>query len=116
MKHTHTIDAQGKRLGRIATEAARFLRGKHRPDFTPHQVSNQHVHIINTQHMNIEEAKLKGKIYTRYSGYPGGLKRESMENVAAVKGYTEIVRRAIFGMLPNNKLRNKIMKQLVITD
>lgn len=116
MKHVHTIDAQGKRIGRIASEAAGLLRGKHRPDFTPHKTFGLSVHIVNTQNMNIEESKLKNKFYTRYSGYPGGLKHESLENVIARKGYSEIVRRAIYGMLPNNKLRKKIMKQLVITD
>lgn len=116
MKQIHTIDARGKRLGKIASEAASLLRGKCSPDFTPHEVSNQHVHIANTQHMNIEESKFKNKIYTRYSGYPGGLKYESLERVLTVKGHREMVRRAVYGMLPHNKLRKKIMKQLVITD
>ena len=116
MKNIHTIDAQGKRIGRVASEAASYLRGKHSPDFAPHKITDQYVHIVNAQHMNIEESKLKNKFYTRYSGYPGGLKHESLENVIAKKGYTEIVQRAVYGMLPNNKLRSKLMKYLVVTD
>lgn len=116
MKQTHTIDAQGKRLGRIASEAAGILRGKKDPEFVPHKAADINVHIVNTQQLKIEEAKLKNKKYTRYSGHPGGLKYESMENVIAKKGYSEVVRKAVYGMLPNNKLRDKLMKHLVITD
>lgn len=116
MKQVHTIDAQGKRVGRIASEAASILRGKKSPDYVPHKVADLNVHIVNTQHLKIDESKLKDKQYTRYSGHPGGLKYESMENVIEKKGYPEIVRKAVYGMLPNNKLRSKLMKNLIVTE
>ena len=116
MKQVHTIDAQGKRVGRVASEAVSFLRGKHSPDFAPHKTDGQRVHIINAKLIDIISSKLKNKIYTRYTGYPGGLRRESLENVIVKKGHTEIVRRAVYGMLPNNKLRSIHMKHLMITD
>lgn len=116
MKQEHVIDAQGKRIGRVASEAASFLRGKYSPDFAPNKIAGQPVHIVNTKQMNIDESKLKNKFYKRYSGYPGGLSKESLESVIAKKGHAEIVRRAVYGMLPGNRLREKIMKQLIITD
>jgi len=116
MTQIHIIDAQGKRIGHIASEAASFLRGKQSPDFVPHKNTDQRVRIVNTQRLDIGESKLKNKFYTQYSGYPGGLKHESLENVIEKKGYSEIVRRAVYGMLPNNKLRGQLMKHLIITD
>ena len=116
MKQIHTIDAQGKRIGRVASEAASVLRGKHSPDFVPHKTNEQRVHIVNVKQIDIVDSKLKNKIYTRYSGYPGGLKRESRDNVIDKKGHIEVVRRAVYGMLPNNKLRSIHMKHLMITD
>ena len=110
----YTIDAQGKKLGRVATEAAHVLMGKHTADFAKHKVAEVTVRIVNSDKIDISLKKETQKIYTRYSGYPGGLKVETLSDVILKKGYEEVLRRAVYGMLPTNKLRAQRMKQLVI--
>jgi large subunit ribosomal protein L13 len=113
---THTIDAAGKRLGRVATEAATLLMGKHRPDVTrhiPHPIS---VTIVNASKLLIDERKRGQKTYERYSGYPGGLHSLTLSQVVDRKGYGEIVRAAVYGMLPSNRLRAVRMKKLHVTE
>jgi large subunit ribosomal protein L13 len=112
----HLIDATGKKVGRIATEAAVHLRGKDEPSFVPHLLSGNTVRIINASKVSIDERKQMDKVYTRYTGYPGGLKTESLRHLAARRGYAEIIRKAIYGMLPSNRLRARMMKQLTITE
>jgi len=113
---THTIDAAGKRLGRIATEAAHLLMGKHRTDVVRHQVLPVTVTIENASKLLIDEKKREQKEYDRYTGYPGGRRVLSMEKLIDKKGYREIVRKAVYGMLPSNKLRAVRMKQLTISE
>lgn len=103
-------------MGRIATEAAMILRGKNAPDFTPHILSGNSVRITNASKLLLSEKKQKEKTYTHYTGYPGGLRSETMGKVIQRKGHAEIVRRAILRMLPSNKLRDPMMKQLTIED
>lgn len=112
----HIIDATGKVLGRTATKAAWLLMGKNRPDFERHKVSINKIHITNASKTRINPKKLKTVEYTRYSGYPGGLKKETMEEVIAKKGYSELYRRAVYGMLPSNRLRDRMMKNLTVTE
>lgn len=113
------IDAQGKSIGRVATEAAKSLMGKDRADFEPHLIQSEGVHITNASKVSIDEKKLEGKSkkqYRRYTGYPGGLKFESIEKVVSKHGYKEIFKRAIRGMLPNNKHRAQLLKKIEVTE
>lgn len=113
------IDAQGKSIGRVATEAAMALMGKDRADFEPHLIQTEGVKITNASKVSIDEKKLEGKskkLYERYTGYPGGLKKESISKVVEKHGYGEIFKRAIRGMLPNNKHRAQLLKKIEITE
>lgn len=112
---TYTIDAQGRKLGRVASEAALLLRGKTTPNYKAYVQPQVKVHIKNAEKLDLSEKKLKDKIYTRYTGYPGGLKEQTLEEVIAKKGYEEAIRKAIYGMLPANKLRKGMLKNLNIT-
>ncbi len=111
----HTIDASGKRLGNIATEAASVLLGKRAVDFARHTIEDVTVTISNVSKMDLPEKK-KEEIYQTYSGYPGGRKTETLEHLATRRGYAEVVRRTIGGMLPNNKHKKQLLKQLVISE
>ena len=113
---THTIDANGKAVGRVATEVASLIMGKHRTDVVRNIVLPTKVSVSNVAKMHITEKKSVQKEYDRYSGYPGGRKVLSMQKLIARKGHTEILKKAIFGMLPKNKLRPIRMKNLSITD
>lgn len=110
----HTLDAQGKRLGRIASEAAKLLMGKNRVDFVRNAVPNVKVTILNTSKADLTNKKLDQKVYTSYSGYPGGLKQRSMKKVISDKGTKETFKKAVYGMLPANKLRAKMMLNLKV--
>ncbi len=112
-KQPYVIDAAGKALGRIATEAATLLRGKHAPDYTPYHIPKQRVVIINAAKLTVSGSKRTTKIYTRYSGYPSGLKRISFERMFA-KDPRRVLRHAIRGMLPANKLRSRMITNLTI--
>ncbi len=113
---TFTIDANGKSLGRVATEAASFLIGKHRTDVTRHINFPVTVNITNVSKLYISEKKRVQTEYDRYSGYPDGRKVLSMEKLIARSGYREIMKKAVFGMLPSNKLRAPRMKKLIISE
>lgn len=110
----HIIDAQGKKLGRIASEAAKLLMGKNRADFARNNVPDIKVKIINTSKADMNNKKLNNKVYTTYSGYPGGLKQSSMKKIVNDKGMKEVFRKAVIGMLPDNKLKAKMMLNLKI--
>ncbi|MFA5831156.1 MAG: 50S ribosomal protein L13 [Candidatus Paceibacterota bacterium] len=112
----YTIDAEGKKLGRIASDAARHLIGKTTPAFQRNAIKGEKVRIINASKVHLEPKKLTDKVYKRYSGYPGGQKERRMEEVIAIKGYKEIFVKAIHGMVPSNRLRAQIMKNLEVTD
>lgn len=115
-KAAYKIDASGKILGRIASEAAKVLRGKNEATFERHILNTTPVVIENASKMKIPATKLTGKIHTRYTGHPGGLKHLSLEQVIAKKGYAEPLRLAIYGMLPANRLRAKLMTHLTISE
>lgn len=115
MKHEkHTIDATGKVLGRLAVEIAQSLRGKDRADFVPYKDMGCNVVVENVDKIKITGKKLKDKKYIHHTGYPGGFTEITMEKLIAKKGMAEVLRRAVSGMLPKNKLRAKAMKRLKI--
>jgi large subunit ribosomal protein L13 len=112
---THKIDATGKRLGNLATETTTVLLGKDSADYARHLAADVTVEITNVSKLDIPERK-KAEIYQTYSGHPGGRKTESLDHLATRRGYAEVVRRTIAGMLPNNKLKKVLLKQLVISE
>ena len=111
----HTIDAAGKRLGAVATEAAHILLGKDQPDFVKNLVAPVTLTITNVSKLDVPEKKKKD-IYQSYSGYPGGRTTETLEHLGKRLGYAEVVRRTIGGMLSNTKLKKPMLKNLVITE
>ena len=110
----YTIDAQGKALGRVASEAAKALMGKMSPSYTPHIPSGVKVIITNAAKLLRTERKDGGKVYSTYTGYPGGLRKERLGDLKTRKGHGEPLRRAIERMLPRNQLRTGRMKNLIV--
>jgi large subunit ribosomal protein L13 len=109
-----TIDATNKSLGRVASAAAKALLGKHTADFAKNIVASGEVKITNASKVKLSGTKVKNKEYIRYSGYPGGQKKETYAMLVARSGEKEAIRRAVLGMLPKNKLQARRIKQLVI--
>lgn len=107
------LDAEGKILGKLAVEAARILRGKHRPDFTPHVDTGDHVIVINAAKVKLSGNKLQNKKYYRHSGYPGGLKVVDYGTLLRTRPELA-VEKAIVGMLPHNKLGADMAKKLKV--
>ena len=107
----HVLDADGKILGRLAVRAAHLLRGKHKPLFTPHVDCGDGVIVVNAEKIRLSGTKMDTKIYHRYSGYPGGLKKESVRRLLGRRP-TEVVTRAVEGMLPKNPLGRQIGRRL----
>lgn len=110
----YIIDATGKIPGRIATEIAGVLMGKNRTDFARNRIPDVSVEVISSSKMILAAKKLKDKMYYHHSLFPGGLKKESQGMVVKTKGAKEVLRRAIYGMLPKNKLRAQMMAHLKI--
>ena len=110
------IDATGKRLGILATEIADILNGKHTPDYAPNKAPAVSVEISNASHMQISEKKKSEKLYERYTGYFGGRKTLTLAQLLERRGYSEALRRAVYGMLPSNRLRSVKMKKLYIVE
>lgn len=111
----YTVDAKGKTLGRVATEVAVFLMEKNTAAYSPEKVPTTKVHVINAGELSITEKKKGEKTYKRYSGYPGGLTVTPMKDLLAKKGNEEALMLAVKGMLPDNKLKKFMLKNLVIT-
>ena len=112
----YLIDAAGKSLGRVASEAAKALIGKTSASYTPHIRSDVKVSVTGAGKMRISEKKRLQKTYTNYSGYPGGLRREQMGSLIGRKGASEALRRAVKRMMPRNTMLVARMKNLHITD
>jgi large subunit ribosomal protein L13 len=112
----YTINAKDRTIGRVAAEAATLLRGKNKPTFERNIAPKVKVTIINASLMKIPTKKTLDKYYKHYSGYPGGLKYETLGEVIAKKGIKEVLRRAVYGMLPINKLRPIMIKNLIISE
>ena len=112
----HTIDATGRALGRVASEAAKALMGKMSADYTPNKRSEVKVTITNASKLHVREQKHLQKTYVSYSGYPGGLKKRRLEETISRRGYAAPLRIAISKMLPRNTFRNFRLKNLKITE
>ena len=115
-KREYKIDATGKKLGRVATEIAHVLNGKDRTDFAKNIVADVIVTVDNASKLDISDKQLAEKNYQRYSGYPGGRTVLKMGQVVNAKGFSEIVRSAVYNMLPANKLRKPRLKNLIINE
>lgn len=105
------IDAEGERLGRLASEVSAILRGKHKPTYTPHVDTGDYVIIVNADKIELTGKKLTDKLYHRYSGYPGGITTRNAAEM--IDRYPEkVIELAIKGMLPKNSLGRKMFKKL----
>jgi ribosomal protein L13, bacterial type len=109
----YVIDAENKTLGRLASEVAAILRGKKKPTYTPHVDCGDYVIVINAEKVAVTGKKRKEKIYKRHTGYPGGLREMTFEQLME-KHPTEIVRHAVKGMMPNGKLGRQMYKKLKV--
>ncbi len=109
----YLVDANGKTLGRLSSRVAILLRGKHKPTFTPHVDTGDHVVIINADKIRLTGDKFKTKTYIHHTGYPGGLKSVTAEHLHA-KNPTGLVTRAIKGMLPKNPLGKQMARKLKV--
>lgn len=109
------IDASGLTVGRLCTQVAIALMGKDEPTFERHKITGGTVTIVNASKIKIDPRKLDTVKFAQYSGYPGGLRFETLAQVLEKKGIEEVLRRAVYGMLPGNKLRPELMKKLTVT-
>jgi large subunit ribosomal protein L13 len=105
------IDADGKRLGRVATEVATLLRGKHKPIWAPNVDVGDHVVVVNASKLDVSLRKSADKIYYRHSGYPGGIKSENLERLME-RAPERVVKLAVKGMLPKSRLGRSMIKKL----
>jgi large subunit ribosomal protein L13 len=112
-RHWRVIDAEGAILGRLATQAAATLRGKHKPTFTPSLDTGDPVIIVNAAKIKVTGKKLSDKMYIRHSGYPGGFRAETLERLLERRP-EEVVRRAVRGMLPRNRLGEQMSRKLFV--
>ncbi len=109
----HLVDADGQTLGRLATRIADTLRGKNKPQYTPHVDTGDFVVVVNAEKIAVTGKKLDDKIYYRHSGYPGGLKERTLREQLERRP-TEVLRKAVKGMLPKNKLAARQITKLKI--
>jgi len=107
------VDAAGCTLGRLATRVAALLRGKHRPDFTPNQDCGDFVVVINAEKVQLTGDKLKSKIYYRHTGYPGGIRQFTAEEILKSKP-ERLIEMAVRGMLPKNRLGRRLYTKLKV--
>lgn len=109
----YVIDAEGKNLGRLASEVASILRGKKKPIYTPHVDTGDYVIIVNADKIVVTGNKMKQKVYKRHTGYPGGLKEITLEKLL-VKKPEEVLKHAIKGMLPKGRLGRQMITKLYV--
>ena len=109
----YVMDADGKTLGRLATQIATLLRGKHKPDFTPFMKTGDFVVVVNAEKVCLTGRKETDKVYYRHTGYPGGIRKETARQVRARRPEL-LVRRAVKGMLPKNKLGRQLRSRLKV--
>jgi large subunit ribosomal protein L13 len=107
----YLVDAEGKTLGRLATEIARRLKGKHKPIFTPHVDTGDYIVVVNAGKVRVTGNKLQDKMYYRHTGYVGNMKSISLEKLLA-KAPERVIETAVKGMLPRNPLGRSMMKKL----
>ena len=109
----HVIDAEGRTLGRLCTEIAVLLQGKHKPIYVPYLNTGDFVIVVNAEKIHVTGNKLEQKVYYRHSGYHGGLKEETLAKVLA-KTPTRVIKRAVKGMLPKNSLGRHMLSRLKV--
>ena len=109
----YVIDATDQVLGRIATKAATILSGKHRPHYAPFLITGDHVVVVNADKVKLTGQKLDQKVYRRHTAYPGGLKEEKVRKVLESRP-ERVIREAVLGMLPKNKLGSRLFKKLKV--
>lgn len=109
----HLVDVKDKVLGRVSTEIAHTLMGKSKPNFVRHLDCGDYVIVVNAKHVAVTGHKEKEKMYGRYSGYPAGLKEKALWQMKKEKP-AEVIRHAVMGMLPKNKLRNRLITRLYV--
>lgn len=109
----YVVDAEGKTLGRLASKVAAILRGKHKPTFTPHVDCGDYVIIVNAEKIQVTGKKRTDKVYYRHSGYPGGLKATTFEQMIARRP-ERVLELAIKGMLPHNRLGRQMYRKLKV--
>ena len=112
-KKWYLVDAEGKTLGRLATQIAAILRGKHKPTFTPHMDMGDNIIVVNAEKVQLTGRKTEQKKYYRHSGYPGGIKVTSFNDMIEKKP-KRVITIAVKGMLPHNRLGRKILKNLKV--
>ncbi len=112
-QHTHTIDATGQSLGRLASNIAVILRGKHKPSFEPHIDGGDRVIVKNIQAVSITGRKLEQKVYHRHTGFPGGIKTTQLKHLQ-VTDPAQVLRRTVRLMLPDVKFRSRMLQRLII--
>ncbi len=109
----HVLDAEGKTLGRLATEVAHLLRGKYRPTFTPHLDNGDFVVIVNAAKVRTTGRKADQKLYRRHTGYPGGLRETTLSKLLATHP-ERVLQQAVKGMLPHNRLSRQLLRHLKV--
>ena len=109
----YVIDAEGKTLGRLATEAARRLRGKHKPEYTPHVDTGDYIVIVNAEKVAVTGNKAQDKMYYSHTGFPGGIKSISFEKLIAKKPEM-VIQKAVKGMLPRGPLGRAMFRKLKV--
>lgn len=109
----YVVDAEGKTLGRVASQVATVLRGKNKPTFTPHVDCGDYVIVINAEKVEVTGKKRKEKVYKHHTGYPGGLRETTFDKLIAKKP-EEIIRHAVKGMMPKGKLGRQMYKKLKV--
>ncbi|MCB9262034.1 MAG: 50S ribosomal protein L13 [Flavobacteriales bacterium] len=112
-KRWYVADAEGKTLGRFASEVAKVIRGKNKPDFTPHVDCGDNVIVINAEKINLTGAKMDNKVYIRHTTYPGGQRETAVKDMLA-KHPERVIEKAVKGMLPKNKLSNRLFHNLFV--
>ncbi len=109
----YVVDATDETLGRLATRIARVLEGKHKPTYAPHIDTGDHVIVLNAARITVSRDKLTSKVYARHSGYPQGFKEETLGHLLARRP-EEVIRRAVKGMLPHNRLGTQQLRKLKV--
>ncbi len=107
----HVIDAEGKTLGRLSSEVAVLLQGKHKPEYVPYLNTGDFVVVINAEKVRVTGKKLEQKMYYRHSGYPGGLKERTLADVLE-RTPTRVIEHAVKGMLPKNSIGRRMLSRL----
>jgi len=109
----YVVDAKGKTLGRLSSEIAKILRGKHKPTYTPHVDTGDFVIVVNAELVEVTGKKADQKLYRRHSSYPGGMKETTFSELIRKKP-TEVIYKAVKGMLPHNSLGRSMLKKLKV--